>query len=114
MNKSKLELMMVITNRGTADKIIEVASDKATLPSILRCRGTASSELLSALGIGEPEKDLIFLFAESKNVSKIYGALRNELDFEEKKLGIAMTIPLSSVAGNLTLQILLGKTKDLM
>ena len=114
MNKSKLELMFIISNRGLADKVIEVVKDKATFPSILRCRGTATSDVLAALGIGEPEKDLIWLFCETKNVNAIYGALSDELEFTQKRLGIALTVPLSAVGGNLTLQILLGKTKDLM
>lgn len=114
MNKSKLELMFIVTNRDLTDKVIETIKDKATFPSILRCRGTASSDVLAALGIGEPEKDLLWLFCESKNVNAIYGSLADDLEFTQKHLGIAWTLPLSAVGGNLTLQILLGKTKDLI
>ena len=114
MNKAKLELMLIIANRGLADRIVEEISDKATFPSIVRSRGTATSDILAALGIGEPEKDLILCFAPSEKVPEIYNALCNELDFKEKRLGIALTIPVSAVGGNLTLQILLGRTKDLL
>ncbi len=114
MNKAKLELMLIIANRGLADRIIEEISDKATFPSIVRSRGTATSDVLAALGIGEPEKELILCFATSEDVPKIYNALCNELDFKEKRLGIALTVPVSAVGGNLTLQILLGRTKDLL
>lgn len=114
MNKAKLELMLIIANRGLADRIIEAISDKATFPSIVRSRGTATSDILAALGIGEPEKEIIFCFASSQDVAAIYNTLCNELDFKEKRLGIALTIPVSAVGGNLTLQILLGRTKDLL
>ena len=114
MNKAKLELMLIIANRGLADRIVEELSSLATFPSIVRSRGTATSEILAALGIGEPEKELILCFTTSDNVEPIYDTLCNELDFKEKKLGIALTIPISAVGGNLTLQILLGKTKDLL
>ena len=106
--------MVVIANRGLAEKILNAVSKYATFPSIIRSKGTASSDVLAALGIGEPEKDMIFCFCENENVQKIYSILINDLKFTEKHSGIALTIPVSAVAGNLTLQILLGKTKDLM
>ena len=114
MNKAKLELMFIVTDRGLTDKVIEAVKDKATFPSIIRSRGTATSDVLAALGIGEPEKDLVWLFCETKNINDIYGILADDLEFTQKRHGIAWTIPLSAVGGNLTLQILLGKTKDLI
>ena len=115
MNKKKqLELMIIISKRGMADKIVSATKDLATFPSIVLSKGTASSEILSSLGLGEPEKDMILCFCEKANVEYIYNILSGEFKFKEKHNGIAMTIPVSAVGGNLTLQILLGKTKDLM
>jgi|GEM_PF-1312500 len=116
MNSEKqLELMVIIAGRGTAGKIIEDISQYANYPSIILSRGTAPNAVAAALGIGEPEKDMIFCFCENENVRNVYGILSDEHGFNEKKhLGIAMTIPVSAVGGNLTLQILLGKTRDLM
>lgn len=116
MNSDKqLELMIIIANRGNTRKLIESVAKYASFPSIIRSRGTAPNVVASALGIGEPEKDMIFCFCENQNVQKIYSILSVDYGFnKEKHLGIAMTIPVSAVAGNLTLQILLGKTKDLM
>ena len=114
MNSKHLELMIIIAKRGLANKIVAAISEYATFPSIIMSRGTASNEILAALGIGEPEKDMIFCFTEFSNVQNIYNVLEMDFSFTEKKLGIAMTVPVSAVGGNLTLQILLGKTKDLM
>lgn len=114
MNKNLLELMVIIANRGLAERVLSATNKYATFPSIVISRGTADNDVVSALGIGEPEKDMIFCFCENKNVQKIYDILKNELLFKEKRYGIAFTVPVSAVAGNLTLQILLGKTKDLM
>ena len=115
-SEKKLELMIIIANRnGHTRKLIESISKYATFPSIVRSRGTAPNEIAAALGIGEPEKDLIMCFCEQDNIQKIYSILSEEYGFnKEKRLGIAMTVPVSAVGGNLTLQILLGKTKDLM
>ena len=110
----KLELMVIISNRGAANRITNAVSEYATFPSIIRSRGTAGSKVLETLGIGEPEKDMIFCFCEQENVQKIYDILAKDFAFNEKHTGLALTIPVSAVGGNLTLQILLGKTKDLM
>ncbi len=114
MRKIQLELVVIISNRGTASKVLSTISSLVTFPSIIQGRGTARTEFLSALGVGEPEKDMIICFAENKNVGHIYNFLENEMSFTKKKLGIAMSIPVSAIGGNLTLQILLGKTKDLI
>lgn len=106
--------MIIISKRGMAEKIISAIKDYATFPSIILSKGTATSDIMAALGIGEPEKDMIFCFCERKNTEYIYNFLSGEFKFREKHNGIAMTVPISAVAGNLTLQILLGKTKDLM
>ena len=106
--------MVIITRRGLANKIVAAISDYATFPSIIMSRGTANSEVMAALGIGEPEKDMIFCFCEYENIEKVYNILSIDFRFTEKNEGIAMTVPVSAVGGNLTLQILLGKTKDLM
>ena len=109
-------MMIIIAGRyGHTRKLIESISKFAMFPSIVRSNGTAPNEIAAALGIGESEKDMIMCFCEEDNVQKIYSILSVEYGFNpEKRLGIAMTIPISAVAGNLTLQILLGKTKDLM
>ena len=115
MNSEKqLELMVIIANRGNASKLIAAISKYATFPSIIMSKGTAPNAALAALGIGEPEKDMIFCFCEKDNVGKVYSILSTDHGFNnDKHMGLAMIIPVSAVAGNLTLQILLGKTKDL-
>ncbi|MGN0819185.1 MAG: hypothetical protein ACI4M6_02160 [Christensenellaceae bacterium] len=109
-----LKMLIIISERGYADKICTALDMVAHFPSITRSKGTAPNDILTALGIGEPEKDLLICFCEQKNVSVIYKILDEELNFRQKHLGIAMTVPVSSVAGNVTLQILLGKTRNLL
>ncbi len=109
-----LKLLIIISERGYGDKICDSLDMVAHFPSIIRSKGTAPNEILSALGIGEPEKDMLFCFCEEKFVPIIYQTLDKEFNFTQKHLGIAMTIPVSSVGGNVTLQILLGKTRNLL
>lgn len=113
-NSTKLELMIIICERDYADKINDAIALFAHFPSIIRSRGTATNEIVSALGIGETEKDMLFCFCEQKNVEHIYSVLNDQFELVAKKHGIAMTIPVSAVGGNVTLQILLGKTRNLI
>lgn len=112
MKNILLDFIIIISPHGKGKKILNNLQGLINFPSITRGKGTATSEVLSALGIGEPEKDIIFAFCEKKTLSAVYDKL-NTL-FPSRQDGIiAMTIPVSAVGGNLTLQVLLGKTKDL-
>lgn len=113
-NQTQLELMIIICNRGFADRIVETLNVLTHFHSIIRANGTAPNDILSALGVGEPEKDMIFCFCEKKNVEMIYDVLDTEFELKAKCRGIALTIPVSAVGGNVTLQILLGKTRNLI
>ena len=44
----------------------------------------------------------------------IYQMLEEQFELKSKQRGIAFTIPVSAVGGNVTLQILLGKTRNLI
>ena len=111
--KTELELVIIIAPRNLGDKVCSAISGYGHYPSVFRGKGTAPNSVLSALGVGEPEKDMIFCFAEKKNVDSIYSVLNDELEFLRKKLGIAMTVPINAVGGELTLKILAGKTDEL-
>ncbi len=108
-----LELLIIVCPKGKGEKILGALKPYVNFTSLTRGKGTASSEIVAALGLGEPEKDMIFTFCEMKNVDAIYGILGEA--FKKPTDGvIAMTIPVSAVGGNLTLQVLLGNTKDLI
>lgn len=108
-----LEFMVIISPRNTGNKIIENVKDIVSFPSVLLGRGTAPNDIASALGIGEPEKDVILCFAQKKDVEEVYEIVE-EMFISKTNKAIAMTVPVSAVGGNLTLQVLLGKTKDMV
>ena len=109
-----LELMVIISPRNTADKIIENIKDTVCFPQILHGRGTAPNEIASALGIGEPEKDVILCFCQKSEVEMIYDKVRELFPNKKTNGAVGMTIPVSAVGGNLTLQVLLGNTKNIV
>ena len=111
--KTQLQLVIIIASKNLGNKVCSAISEYGYFPSVLRGRGTAPNSVVAALGLGEPEKDIVFCFAEKRYVEKIYGVLLNDLDFQQKRSGIAMSIPINAVGGELSLKILTGKTYEL-
>lgn len=105
----KLRCMIIIANRGLGDEISNLVKDYAHFQSIILGRGTASNEIKSALGLSEPEKDIVYCFIEEHNVKFVYKLIEEEFDFSRKHLGIAMTIPVTSVDGFTSFKILTGQ-----
>lgn len=105
----KLRCMIIIANRGLGDEISNLVKGYAHFQSIILGRGTASNEIKSALGLSEPEKDIVYCFIEEHNVKFVYKLIEEEFDFSRKHLGIAMTIPVTSVDGFTSFKILTGQ-----
>lgn len=109
MNKSVLKVMMIIIDRNKADKLMSKLNVLGVnFPHVFRAQGTAKSDVLEVLGIGHSEKSIVFCTVTNDDVIKIKDLLTNEFDLLKKGNGIAFTIPISSVGGPATLQILSG------
>jgi hypothetical protein len=60
-------------------------------------RGTASSEILDALGIGSTEKAVVIVLEEAKLLARTLGDVTKKLSLRNPGAGIAFTSPLSAV-----------------
>ena len=67
----ELRIVIIVSARNTADKIIRAISGFAFMPFVVRGKGTAPNSIVEALGLGEPEKDVIFCFSDKKDVQKV-------------------------------------------
>ena len=110
---NQLNFLIIVAPKNKGDKTIKKLGKLINYPSVSRGRGTAPNSALATLGIGEPEKDVIFCFALKDDVEKIYDILYNKLGFIQKHLGIALTVPVSAVGGRLTYDLLSGDKTDL-
>ena len=109
----QLNFLVIIAPKNKGDKTVKKLGKLINYPSVTRGRGTAPNSMLAALGIGEPEKDVIFCFALKDDIKKIYDLLYNKLDFVQNHLGIAFSVPVSAVGGKLTYDILSGDQTEL-
>lgn len=108
-NQMKIRFLMIIANRGLGEAIGKLVKDYAHFQSIILGRGTASSEIRAALAINEPEKDIIYCFIEQHNVNYVFRLIEDEFNFTKKHLGIAVTVPITSVDSLVSMKILTGK-----
>lgn len=101
----KLKMLFVIVDRKKGSKVTDLLDDKGLhFHMICLGRGTANSEMLEFLGLGETEKDVVISVMKEEYVEEIFFALRNDLKLETPAQGVAFTIPLNSIGGMNTLK----------
>ena len=101
--------MMIIIDRNKTDKLLsKLEQIGVNFPHVFRAEGTAKSEILDLLGVGHSEKSIIFSTLTQDTVIKVKEILTKDFDILKKGNGIAFTLPITSVSGPATLQILSG------
>ncbi len=99
-----LSLAVTVVDRGQAKKVIAVYKTLGiNVWMNIFGRGTATSETLQYLGLGEPEKDVQFALMPRSMTETLFSELNGRLSIEKPGHGVVFTVPLSSVAGRKTL-----------
>lgn len=104
---SKLQLMVTITNRDVSRKFQNFYKEKGLEVSLTTLgKGTASNEVLDYFGLDGSEKS-IFLHVISDDMwLDIKRDLQRVMNIDVPGVGIAFTIPLSSIGGKKALNYL--------
>ena len=96
----RIRLMVIILDRGKGARAAELfASYGLPLHYGTPGRGTANSELLDYLGLGETEKDVVFSLVPGCTIPGLLQAAGEKLQLATPGKGILFTIPLSAVSG---------------
>ncbi len=107
MNKQgyKLDLVVTIVDRGQDKKVLSMyRSMSVTTWMSTYGRGTATSEMLQYLGLGEPEKDVQLALVPRSLTPEIFSELEKRISITKPGHGIVFSIPLSSIAGRRALE----------
>ena len=109
IKKPSLKLLITIVNRGKGKDVVDVCRTFCmNYHMSLLGTGTATSEILDYLGLGETEKDIILSAVSAEELNGILSELAKRLKLNKPGNGIAFTIPIKSVGGPKTLNILSG------
>lgn len=98
--KLKLHMLFIIVDRKKGSKITDLLDDKGLhFHLIFLGRGTANSDVLEYLGLGESEKDIIVSLIKEELVEDVFEILKHDFKLENPAYGVAFTVPVNSVGG---------------
>lgn len=96
---SPVRLCVCIVNTDKRKAVEELFSEAHIGMRLqFKARGTASSEILDYLGIGEFEKAVTIGMAPKKVIHRVFDVLKMELQLSKAGRGIAFTLPISGIS----------------
>lgn len=111
----KVKLMFTVVDRRKGEHVVKLyQSEGLFINFLLMGRGTASSDLLDILGLGDTEKYLILTPIREEKIGPVFARLRDEMNIMEAGHGIAFTMPISSVGGPNLLKLFSGVIRDML
>ena len=100
MSTNKLELLITVVNRKKAEFYQDLLlSFEVNMQTAVHARGTASTQMLSLLGLEETPKTVIFSFIREDKLQDALATLENKFQTIKDGRGVAYTVPLTSVIG---------------
>lgn len=104
-----LVLMVTIFDRGQEERVMDLFNREGVTFNLLALgRGTANSQVLSYLGLGETEKMLLFSTMSSEVSNVLLKRIGEVVGPDKPNRGIAFTLPIHSVCGAPAVKCLLG------
>ena len=101
-DQTAIHLMVTVVDRGRSEKVVEICQEAGVpLHMVSLGHGTARTEMLDLLGLGETSKDIVFSFAPEDAVNPLLNLLADRLKMRYPGKGITFAIPLSSVSGRM-------------
>lgn len=96
-----LELLVIVTNRGSGEEITDFLQKLDVKLNIVSFgTGTAPSSLANLFGLYNKEKEMVFAVINLDESERILDMLEAKFLFDEKYAAIAFTIPLKSVTNH--------------
>ena len=104
---SELYMLVTITDRNLTKRFTTYYKEQGMDISMITVgRGTAASEILDYFGLEGSEKSVFFHVVTSEKWKEVKIGLRRKLQIDVPGIGIAFTIPLSSIGGKKALNYL--------
>ena len=96
----KLKMLITVVDRSKAIYYVDLLEQfEINMQTVIYGKGTAGSEMISLLGLAEPEKAIIISFVREDNVRDVVETLSEKFEKIKNGKGIAFTIPMKSVIG---------------
>lgn len=93
-----VEVVAAVVDVEQGEKVLRIyREEQAPVDFVCMAHGTARTEMLDLLGIGETAKAVVFCLAASGQAQRILNRLGKELQMRYPGRGIAFTIPVSGI-----------------
>jgi nitrogen regulatory protein PII len=93
-----IELIVAIVDRGKGKRVVDIFVKHHIRKHVICLgMGTANSEIMDYLGLGEPEKDVVLSFAPKVGIADLFEAVNTEMQLKKPGKGIMFTVPLSGI-----------------
>lgn len=97
-----IHLVVTVVDRGRSEKVIAVCNEAGVpLHMVSLGHGTARTEMLDLLGLGETSKDIVLSLTQESNLHSLLDLLADRMKMRYPGKGISFAIPLSSVSGRM-------------
>lgn len=104
---SELYMMVTIINRNHTKKFIGFYQDMSVDISVITVgTGTAASEILDYFGLEGTQKSVMFDVVTGEKWKEVKQGLQRKMQIDVPGIGIAFTVPLSSIGGKKALNYL--------
>ncbi|MDD3712630.1 MAG: hypothetical protein PHZ28_03935 [Candidatus Izemoplasmatales bacterium] len=93
-----MKLMILIVPRNESEQVAKIISDKKIdFQTTVPAHGTAPTEILEYLSLGDVEMDLLFSVIDDHDVLDIFKKLDEELGFLNSGHGVAFTVEIDAL-----------------
>ncbi|MCI8443313.1 MAG: transcriptional regulator [Provencibacterium sp.] len=99
-NSQKIQLMVTIVDRGRGAHVVDLyRKEKLHFNYTSLGLGTANSEILDYLGLGETEKDIVFTTIPTFQIKPVIRKASERFHLHSPGRGILFTIPMTGISG---------------
>ena len=100
--QTAIHMVVTIVDRGKCEKVVSLCQEKKVPIHLVSLgHGTARSEMLDLLGLGETKKDIVISFVPERTVCPLLEHLATGMKMRYPGKGISFAVPLSSVSARL-------------
>ena len=100
--QTAIHMVVTIVDRGKCNKIVSVCQEEGVPIHLVSLgHGTARTEMLDLLGLGETQKDTVISFVPEYSVCSLLDRLAERMSMRYPGKGISFAVPLSSVSGKM-------------
>lgn len=97
---SAIHAVVAVVDGGKSERVVRLCREEGTLFHLVSvCHGTARTEMLDLLGLGETKKETVFCLVPAFRVKVLLAKLADGMQMRYPGKGIVFSVPLTSIGG---------------